>query len=278
MSSAIETDMSVITYDINDSQIADMRMKYTGLVIKDKNGYEVVRRAIADCRDNRGVLEKRRKELKDGALKFGQKVDEIARNYRVQIEKIEEGLQAEKDRVDNEEKDRLKAIEDARLAEIAAQEKARKDAEEADLKRQRDELEDQRQKLAADQKAAQDKIDAQNKIIEEENRKIKDAKELADRQEFQRQATLKAEKDAADKIERDRIAAEEKATMDAEIARLKAEREEAQRPDVEKIHRLSDYFNRCPWPAVKDEECYDFMQIIADKNQEIIELIENFKP
>ena len=56
---ALQTiDMSVITYDVTDAAIAEMRQKYTGLEIVDTASYETVRLGIAEIREMEGQRER----------------------------------------------------------------------------------------------------------------------------------------------------------------------------------------------------------------------------
>ena len=57
-----------VVYDVTDDAIALKRGKYALLSADTREGYEQVRLAIADCRETRSAIEKRRKELKADSL------------------------------------------------------------------------------------------------------------------------------------------------------------------------------------------------------------------
>lgn len=97
--------LSVITYNVTDSALAELKTKYTGLKILDRKSYETVRLAIADLRGKRTAVEDKRKELKSSALEYGRRVDAEAKRITALIHGIEDPLQAEKAKED----DRLEA-------------------------------------------------------------------------------------------------------------------------------------------------------------------------
>jgi chromosome segregation ATPase len=257
----VEFDVSQINYPIVKSDIDALREKYTGLTIKDgdKGTYELVRRGIADCRNGRVSIEEKRKELKDGALKYGRAVDAAAKALTADLESIEGPLQAEKDRIDNAEKLRLKKIEDERLAKIAAEEKAKRDAEEAELKRQREELAAKQaeiDRVAAEQRAAQEKIDA-------ENRKLEAAKAEAARAEAARLQKIKDDEAAATAKALKELQAAEQARLDAEAKaeadRIEAARLEALKPDKEKMRAFADMLANIDYPEFVDKKANELM-------------------
>lgn len=97
----METAIQVV-YDVTDDAIALKRGKYALLTADTPQGYELVRLAIADCRETRLAVEKRRKELKVDSLEYGRKVDTVARHLTDQIEAIEQPLKIAKAAIDDE--------------------------------------------------------------------------------------------------------------------------------------------------------------------------------
>jgi len=131
-------------------------------------------------------------------------------------------FEAEKKRFADEEADRK--AEDARLKKV----KEEQEAEAARLKAAND-------KIIADQKEAQDKIDEANRKIEADRKALEDEKKAeADRKEreaFEKKATERA-------IEEARIAAEEVETakiLQEALGKAEAERQAALKPDKEKL-------------------------------------------
>jgi len=144
-------------------------------------------------------------------------------------------------------------IEAERLAKIEAErleaERIQKEAEEAEIKRQQEEvaaeLKRQQDELAAERK----RIEDEKAAIEAEKKRIQDEKDAAIKAENDRIAAEAAEKKRLEELEvarveaaeKARIAAENKAKADAEakaeadrLAKEKEEKRLARRPDIEK--------------------------------------------
>ena len=114
MSEVIKTDQEFIDsqlkkYNVTDTAIADIRQRYGELAVHgpdDKAGYDAVKAAIADVRSIRTGIEKKRKELKDLALRYGRAVDDEAKRLTSEVSQIEERLKGEKERTDKEIEDK----------------------------------------------------------------------------------------------------------------------------------------------------------------------------
>ena len=111
--------------------------------------------------------------------------------------------------------------------------------------------------IAAEQKAAQDKINEANRKIEAEKQAFEDEKKAEkdrkDREVFEAQAKedarIKAEKDAKEKVEREeRERIEKKAAEQKEV-----ERQESLRPDREKLRAYFDSILSVPEPELGKE-------------------------
>ncbi len=275
---------NVVNYGISDAAIAALREQYLPLACDTPAGYEKVRVAVADIRERRVLVEKTRKSLKEDSLAWGRKVDSEAKRIESALLEIEEPLKAKKKAVDDEKENlRLKKEAEAR-ARIEAELKAKRDIEEARLKAERDaehaklaeqkaeadRLAAERAKVAAEQAAAQKKIDDDLRALEQATAK-------AEREEFERQAKVKAEAEARERVEREK-AEEESRRLAAE--RREAEeksRIEAMRPDVDKINRFAALVRALPIPMATATIAADFVETIEAELQDIANRCEEFK-
>lgn len=119
-----EKETQLVRYDITDAAIAEMKQQYLGLKIKDGKSYEIVRKAIGDVRSKRTAVERRRKELKEDAIKWGKLIDGEAKRITTVLLDIEEPLKVEKQRVDDEkakEKEEKERVERERVQGIQQQ-------------------------------------------------------------------------------------------------------------------------------------------------------------
>lgn len=146
----------------------------------------------------------------------------------------------------------------------------------ADNERKAKEEEQRKAREAEDArlKAERDKLEAEQKRIDEENRKLREAKEKADREEFERQAKIKAEEAAKRKAEQDEI--DRKAReAEAERKRLEEEKRIAElRPDVEKVHAFADALYAVELPVVNSDEA---IQVLLQANQDINAIVTALK-
>ncbi len=155
---------------------------------------------------------------------------------------------------DDEYEARLGAAERAKEDEIVKQEKEReaREEEEKRLAEERAEQEKKANELAekeAAMKAEQDKIDADRKALENEQREERErkAREAFEKEEAGR-AKVQAEKDAKAKTEREaleKVEAERKANE-------KVARKAALRPDKEKLLSYGKALMEVPVPEIKD--------------------------
>jgi hypothetical protein len=113
-----------IEYNVTDSAIAGLAEKYSNLTITNSSDYKQVSIAIGTIRDLRVNVEKKRKELKEGALVWGRKVDAEAKRITLLLEEIESPLKLTKQAWDDEkERQRLERerIEKERVSNILEQ-------------------------------------------------------------------------------------------------------------------------------------------------------------
>lgn len=110
-------------YNITDAAIAKYKSDYMGLIVKnvrDEEGYKLVHSARMVIKGKRIEVEKKRKELKEDALRYGQAVDKEAKRITALLEPIEGHLESQEKIIDDE-KARIKAEAEAKeLARIQA--------------------------------------------------------------------------------------------------------------------------------------------------------------
>lgn len=294
-----------ILFSVSEELITEVRNRVALLKADSKESYKLVRGGLSTCRKLRVLLDKQRMELKRPTLDFGDRVDSRAKELRLALEAIEKPLKAERERYEEEEARKLKEAKDAE--EAARQEKIRqeREAEDARLKDEREklarereaqrlerariddelkkiqdakdeqqrELQAARDRIAQELKEAQDRIDNDRREVEQAKAKLKQDEE--DRQRKAREAEEQAEREraAAIKAEQDRKKAEAKAERDrlAEIERqrIEAERLEALRPDIEKIHRFGESLASLELPAMATTDGLMFIESIETRINEM---------
>jgi hypothetical protein len=246
---AIVTLAELVRYDVTEAAIAAKKAQFASLNADTWKGYEEVRLAIAEVRETRVAIEKRRVELKADALAYGRLVDSEAKRLTNLLLEIEEPLKAKKAEVD-EAKARAKAAEEAekrrvieeqlaaQRAEEAAREKAAREAEEARLAAEREALAAERKRL--EEKAAAIEAERQAALAERAAKEQVEAERVA--------AARKAEQDRID-AEREKLATERRAqeeaarvereALEAERRRVAAEREAAERAEFERQAKIT---------------------------------------
>jgi len=242
-------------FQINTDAIkADVEMysKMTISGIEDKEGFRRVREGRLLLKRVRTDIEKRRKDLKAGALEYGKKVDTVAKELTALVEPAEKILENR----ETEHTEALAKIEQQKLDErieklaavrcqhpsslvksmtekqfeeflatatttyttaieaerVAAEEKARKEAEEAEARR----LEDERLK------AEREALERERQELAEQRRK-QEEEDAARRAE--EDARIQAEQDRLDNARREQEAALAK-QREEEEARLQAQRDD----------------------------------------------------
>ena len=294
-----------------------LKEKYGDLTkIENAKDYELVRVAIGEHRTARVDLEKERKTLVEGAVRWQRDVNTVAREITDEIESSEERLKAIKQAVDeakeNERKAKAEAERLALEAKIKAEReaeearlKAQREAEEAKLKADREEVERQaaairaereafakakreaeeearkaKEKADAEAKAAQAEIDRKNAEerakIEAEQAKLQAEKERLQRAEFERVARERAEAEAKAKAEADRLEAERRKAEAEERSRREAERAEALKPDREKIAAFAKKIRALKPPTCQTEEGTKVIVLAMAKILETAEYLEDF--
>ena len=272
----ITTDLSVITYPIAASAIAEKCERYKDLKIggtDDKAGYQMVQSARLDLKADRVAIENRRKELKAGALEYGRQVDGTAKELMAPIVEREKQLQAEED-AHNKAVEEIKREEQAgkqaklynrieklreqgcsihpmvveewtdeefekQLADATEACRVRKEAEEQE---RAERLERERLQQEAEEKLRQQQaeIAAKEAALREEQRKLEEerqAREHAIRMEQERrEAAENAARETEERIKREQAEAVERERQ----RQLEQERIAALRPDHEKLLEVAD--------------------------------------
>jgi DNA repair exonuclease SbcCD ATPase subunit len=274
---------STITYPVALDAIEKLEAEYMPLAvggIDDRKGLAAVKNARQDVKSKRVAVEKRRKELKAGALDYGRKVDSAARILTERLRPIEDHLQIEEKKI-ADEKARLKReaeevtrrkIEE-RISKLdavgchiptlqievmsddefetalnnALNEHQRKLDEAAEQKRLAEE-EAKRQRLEAEKLAAErESLEAQRRELEEARQKADAEKRRIEEQqrEIERQKELeKAKVAAAEQARQDEITRQKREAEEAERKRKAKEaerkRQEALKPDREKLLLVAD--------------------------------------
>jgi len=101
---------AIISYGLADAAIAKMETDYMVLTVQgldDDAGFQIVHEARMVVKNHRVAVEKKRKDLKAGALEFGRKVDSEAKRITCLLEPIETHLGREEAKV-TDEKERIR--------------------------------------------------------------------------------------------------------------------------------------------------------------------------
>lgn len=297
-----QTDAKLVTrYGVTPEQIEAKKKTYAALTCDTREGYEQVRLAIAECRTTRVQVEAKRKELKAGALEYGRRVDAVAKQLTGLVEEIETPLQEKKDAVD-QAKARAKAEKEAQeKAALEAQLRAEREAEEARLKAER---EAEEARLAAQREAQRieaERLAAERRAFEEEQRKAREAAEKAAaesrakaeedaRKIAEERAEVERQRRETERLEAERLARVE-AERQAELARKEAEeaavreaerqaairaRLNALRPDAEKLYSYAGRIRAIDVPTVASEEARREVSAAVDALAKIAAALETF--
>jgi len=224
---------AIIEYDVTDAALAELKAKYANMPMVTKADYKALMAGISETLGLRTGVEKHRKMLKADSLAWGRRVDAEAKRITAALVKIEQPM-----------KD-LKAAEDARVAEEAA-EKARqaqkriddlkaREEEDARLAKEREAIEAEKREMAEKQKAAAAKLEEERRAIAAEQEKIRKDQEEQQRAIDEEKARLQAIEDAkkAEEAEAQRIADQEQAEKEETARRA------ALLPDKEKLLNLA---------------------------------------
>lgn len=218
-----ETSKLVITYNVTDAAIAELRKKYE--ILPDPatpQGYKDIKSGIAEIRETRTGVEKTRKTLKADALEYGRRVDARAREIRESLESIEQPM---KDLKASEDA-RRQRIKDAKIQEEAARVKAIEDKAEGIKDVYRDALGKSSAYVAEKLK------ELKEMQIHEE-----DFQEMTERAEVLRERVIEMMDDLFTKTVDQEEVAEAQKKREAELAKREAEVEK-KRLEAEAIEKI----------------------------------------
>lgn len=229
-------------------QVVDGKPVITALDFAQSAGYQSGVLAIAKCRNWRGQLEKDRKAANEDALRHQRAVNRLAQEVEAKILAVEEPLKAARKAVDDEKerlaKEKAEAVEREQRAKIEAERKAaeEKQAEERrKLAEERAAFEKEKAEQAAKQAEIDKRIAAERakREAEEAERRFKENEErIAAEVERKRIADAERERLQAELAEEQaKIAAERKALEEERIAAEKVKRE-AERAEFERTERI----------------------------------------
>lgn len=250
----VATESEIVSaYGVDIAGLLAKKAEYLALEFDTPANYRESSKALATVRDVPVNIEKRRKELKADSLEYGRRVDSIARKLAEPFEEIRDAMQAKKKAADDAKAAEKAAKERAEQEAIAAKIRADQEEREAQLKAEREAFETEKAAREAAEQAERDRLAAEREAFEAEQRKAREEQERVAKTEADRiaaeRAKLEAEQEAARdrlaRIESEKLAAEQaaRAIVEAEekrvaelerVAKLKA-REEAARPDKEKL-------------------------------------------
>ncbi|MCC7419844.1 MAG: hypothetical protein IT428_06170 [Planctomycetaceae bacterium] len=233
------TPETAIAFPVDTAEIAEavapcLAMKIAG--VNDTIGFKAVHEARMKLKDMRVRIEKKRKELKEGALEYGRLVDSEAKRLTAPLLPAEEHLEAEEKRI-NAEKDRIKAeAEAARQRKIQVRVDALAECRAAvDLSR-----------ISA---MTDEEFDAHLQVAVEANQRRLEAEAEAEAERKREQARLDAEAAERRRVEEARLAElreqqrienERLAAVRAELDRQRREQQERQAALEAEQRRLAE--------------------------------------
>lgn len=278
----------------NKALAADLAKKYGDVTaIGSTKEYELVRVAIGEHRTLRLDVEKRRKELVDGAVRWQRDVNAVAKEITQTIETSEDRLKAIKD-AEDARKERAKrekaeaerkAIEDKLRAEAEAREAIAK----AEREKKEKELEEARAAIRAEaerierESAERERILAEREAefaaerarVEAERKKLEEERLRLEREEADRQARIREAKEAAAKAEAEKAMAALAEAQAAERAKLEAEMAEVTRPDREKLLAFAKRIRAMKAPVCQTEQASALVVLAMKRILETAEYIED---
>lgn len=232
---------------------------------------------------------KAKKDAIDGERERAAAAKKAAEEARVRAE-AEAKLKAEADRlaaIEAEQK-RVASEQAAREAELRRQQEAIDKANrKAEVERRAaDERAAAERKASADRSAAeqaireaaaQAELDRQRREVEDEARRVAALKEYQEMVERNRLAQIASYKEAARRIEADRVAAEERRVAELERQAALKKRTEALRPDRAKLKAYAGALLAVARPEVSDEDAREFLATQVDALINLATELENYE-
>ena len=201
--------------------------------------------------------------------KFNELLTQVEIDYNKEQERIAQE-KAETERMRNEEAERLrlerealakqKAEQEARELELQRQEHERK----AEATKQAEAIQKEYEEFRAKKKAEQDKLDAERNALIEEKRKHEEQIRL---EQAKKESAERARLEEQDRIKRE---AEEKAECEL-LTKIEAERQEALKPDKEKLYEYAKTIMAIPVPELSHK---DAKQIVGEISERVVQTSE----
>jgi colicin import membrane protein len=228
---------NIVEYSQTEAALGDLADRYAAVLfdVSSVKGMDSAKKARAEIRGYRVALEAKRVEIKAPALEHCRLIDAEAKRITGELVALEvpidEQIKAQEARRDAEKKEKERIEKEL----VEAEQRAIKEAQEAELAAARAEIERQQAELA---KAAHERAEADRLArlkIEEEERAAR--QRIEEKERASRLAIEAAEREA--RKAREAEEAKAKAARDAEETKLKAERDkiESERRAVEEKQR-----------------------------------------
>jgi hypothetical protein len=228
---------------------------------------EAAKKAAEDAERKRVEDEVRRQQEAEEARKAEERRQEEERLEKIRKEQAER--QAELDR-QQAELDRKRAEQEAadraaREAQEAADRKAREEREAADraarekaakeaAERQRL-IDEENERVRQEQERERLRLEQQRKDLEAEQARQREERERLEREKFEREAQERAAKEARERAEREAAEKAERELREKERQAAEQRRLEAIRPDVDKVRGFGEMLAGITWPGnVKSKE------------------------
>lgn len=261
-------DTALAKYNLPDAKIAELKAQYLPIVVSgvdDVENYEACKEGHIQIKKLRGKIEECRKDLKADSLAYGRMVDTEAKRLTAGVKEIEDHLY-----------DQRKVVEDAKRVEQEAKEQAARDEAARLEQEEKDRLAKQKEeqdKKDAEQQAAQDKLDEERRQFEEDKRRDRETKEKEEQDKKDaEEATAREEQEAKDaKVRAEKEAARKKQEEEdnAELARIEEERQEALKPDKEKLGVLFVALMEIKYPDMATPEGKEFVEYIKTEVSQV---------
>ena len=196
------TGSAIAEYDPIIAALATVE-KYRGLVcdVSTPQGLAEAKSAHKEVAAVRIALEKTRKKVKEDVVARGKLIDGEANKYFAQIAAIEEPIKSQIEAEERREQEAREAAIKAEADRLAKEEADRKAAEEARLAAERAAIAKERAELEAQQRAAREKIEAEERA---RRQAIADEEAAAAKRIAEAEAKAKAIRDAEEAAQRER--------------------------------------------------------------------------
>lgn len=263
MSSETATNCTIAEYSSVEVALSDLAVRYRDVLypVTTPLGMIEAKKARMEIRNYRTGLEKKRVEIKGPALERCRMIDTEAKRITTALSALEDPIDQQIKKEETRKEEAALAVQRAEADRLAAEERAKKDAEETRMAEERAELDRRQAEIDKAERESREKIEAEQRAETERRRKADEEAratiEAAEREsrrkieERERAARLKMEEDeraarkereakeAALKAEREKLEAERRVIE--EQARKEREAKEAkEREALRKLNEVSD--------------------------------------